>query len=172
VVNHTSIVDLFITLRLMPGSTVGIVKKEVILYPFFGQMYLLTGHLRVDRGKRAAAVASMKKLSELVRKHKLSIIMSPEGTRSRDGRLLPFKKGLIHMALQTGLPVVPMVIHGAHQAWRSDSLAVRSSNIFIDVLPAVDTSHWSADDTDAAVEEIHAIFRANLPPEQRPLITD
>ncbi len=93
-VNHTSMIDLFIIMQLMPLGSVGIVKKEVIYYPFFGQMYLLTGHLRLDRRNREVAVASMKSLAEIVDRGGLSIFIAPEGTRSRSGRLLPFKKGL------------------------------------------------------------------------------
>jgi len=169
VVNHTSLLDLFIVMRIVPGSAVGIVKKEVVRYPFFGQMYLLCGHLRLDRGRHAAAVASMQAVGELVCTHKLSIVMSPEGTRARDGRLLPFKKGLVHLALQTSLPVVPIIVRGAHRAWRSDSLALRTAEVFVDVLPEVSTLHWSAENTDAALEEIHAIYRRELPPDQLPL---
>ncbi len=171
VLNHTSAADLFIALRLMPGSAVGIVKKEIVRYPFFGQMYLLTGHLRVDRSNRDAAVVSMQALGKLVRRHKLSIIMAPEGTRSRDSRLLPIKKGLVHLALQTGLPVVPIVVQGAHKAWRSDSLAVLGAQVRVDVLPAVSTSHWTEETTDEAAKEIHAIFSRALPPDQKPLAT-
>ncbi len=104
--NHTSLIDLFLVLRLMPYGSVGVAKKEVVRYPFFGQMYLLTGHLRIDRGHHTAAIASMRSLGDLVRRARLSIFITPEGTRSHDGRLLPFKKGLVHLALQTGLPVV------------------------------------------------------------------
>ena len=172
VVNHTSLVDLFIVMRIIPGSAVGIAKKEIVRYPFFGQMYLLTGHLRLDRGRHAAAVASLQALSKLVRTHKLSIIMSPEGTRARDGRVQPFKKGMVHLALQTGLPVVPIVVRGAHRVWQSDSLTLRAAQVSVDVLPAVSTNHWSAEDTDAAVEEIHAIYRRALPPDQLPLPAD
>jgi 1-acyl-sn-glycerol-3-phosphate acyltransferase len=168
VVNHTSLIDLFIALRLMPYGSVGVVKKQVVLYPFFGQLYLLSGHLRVDRGNHAGAVASMRSLGELVRRARLSIFMSPEGTRSRDGRLLPFKRGVVHLALQTGLPIVPMVIHGAHQAWRSDSLSVHGGRIHVEVLPAIDTSSWSPARTAEATEEIHKVFRSCLPAAQRP----
>jgi len=98
VFNHTSIADLFITLRILPFGTVGVMKKEIVRYPFFGQVYLLTGHLRVDRSRQNLAISQMRSLGEFVRDRKLSIIMSAEGTRSKDGRLLPFKKGIAHMA--------------------------------------------------------------------------
>jgi 1-acyl-sn-glycerol-3-phosphate acyltransferase len=168
VLNHTSIIDLFITLRIIPYGSVGVVKQEVVRYPFFGQMYLLTGHLRVDRGRHAAAVAKMQALGELVRRAKLSIFISPEGTRSRDGRLRPFKKGVVHLALQTGLPVVPVVVQGAYKIWKKSGLALRGGPVRVDVLPPVDTSGWSAEQTDEAIEQIHALFRRQLPAEQQP----
>ena len=172
VVNHTSIIDLFIALKIMPPGSVGVVKQEVVRYPFFGQMYLLTGHLRIDRGRHAAAVEKMRALGELVRRAKLSIFISPEGTRSPDGRLLPFKKGMVHLALQTGLPVVPVVIQGAHRIWKKSGLAVRGGAVQVTVLPAVDTSDWSAERTDEAIEQIHALFRRQLPEDQQPAAAD
>jgi len=168
VVNHTSMLDLFVTLRIMPCGSVGVVKKEVIYYPFFGQLYLLSGHLRVDRGHHAAAVASMRSLGALVRRAKLSIFLSPEGTRARDGRLLPFKRGMAHLAIQTGLPIVPIVIRGAHRVMRSDSLSVSGGTIRVQVLPAMPTSHWSVERTTEATEEIHRVFREHLPEDQLP----
>ena len=168
IVNHTSIVDLFVGMSLMPYRCVGIAKKEIVYYPFFGQIYLLSGHLRIDRGTRESAVASMNTLGELVQKGKLSILMSPEGTRSRDGRLLPFKKGFVHLAMQTGLPVVPIIIHGAHLSWRADSMAVHGVTVRVEVLPAIDTSGWTAETTGQAVEQIHAIYRGRLSADQLP----
>jgi 1-acyl-sn-glycerol-3-phosphate acyltransferase len=169
VVNHASLGDFFIATAIMPYGTVGVVKKQVVAYPFVGQVYMLSGHLRIDRGQHAEAVQSMKDLAALVRRAGLSIYLSPEGTRSRDGRLKSFKKGWVHLAIQTGLPIVPIIVHDAHKAWRPDSLDVHGGRVRVEVLPAEDTSSWSPDDTDAAVEQIHAIYRAHLGPDQLPL---
>jgi len=169
VFNHTSLADLFITLRILPYGTVGVMKKEIVRYPFFGQVYLLTGHLRVDRSQQALAISQMRSLGEFVRAKKLSIIMSAEGTRSQDGRLLPFKKGIVHMALLTGLPVVPVVVQGAHRIWKKNTLRIRGGAVHVEVLPAVDTSNWSAKNPDSAVDEIHSLFLQNLPEDQQPL---
>jgi len=168
-VNHSSIVDLFIVCRLVPSTAVGIAKKEIVRYPFFGQMYLLTGHLRIDRGRHEAAIASTSRLARFVRKAGLSIIMAPEGTRARDGRLQPFKKGFVHLALQTGLPIVPIVVRGAHQLWQKGDYSVRGGKVSVDILAPMDTSHWSADETDLAVEEVHSVYREHLPAEQLPV---
>lgn len=169
VVNHVSLLDFFIAARLMPYGTVGILKRQVVLYPFLGQMVYLTGHLRIDRENREGAVASLKELADVVRRGKLSIYLSPEGTRSRSGRLLPFKKGPAHLALQTGLPIVPIVVHGAHKAWRPDSLALKGGHIHVQVLPAIDTSSWTPETTGQHMEELHALYVQHLPEDQRPL---
>jgi 1-acyl-sn-glycerol-3-phosphate acyltransferase len=101
IANHVTPLDVFTGIWMSPPGCSGVAKKEIIHYPFIGQMYWLAGHLRIDRGSREKAVASLKALSSFVLKHKLSIWIWPEGTRSRDGRLLKFKKGVAHLALAT-----------------------------------------------------------------------
>jgi 1-acyl-sn-glycerol-3-phosphate acyltransferase len=169
VVNHVSLLDFFIAARLMPYGTVGILKRQIVYYPILGQLIFLTGHLRLDRENRAGAVAALRELAEVVKRGRLSIYLSPEGTRSRSGRLLPFKKGPAHLALQTGLPIVPIVVHGAHKAWRPDSLAFRGGAIHVEVLPAIDTSTWTPETTGEHMEQMHALFVEHLPEDQRPL---
>ncbi len=168
--NHTSIVDLFLGMWISPVGTVGVAKKQVVWYPLIGQLYLLSGHLRIDRSNRAEAQEGLRAMGDIVRKHRLSIWMWPEGTRSRDGRLLPFKKGIIHLALQTRLPIVPVVVTGAHLAWTKGGLAVRRVPIGIRALPAIETNGWTADKVDAYAVQLHDVFAANLPPEQRPVV--
>lgn len=167
--NHTSILDLFIGMWIAPVGTVGIAKKQVVWYPLLGQLYLLSGHLRIDRGNSAAAVASLQHLGELVRRHKLSIYMWPEGTRSKDGRLLPFKKGVVHLALQTGLPIVPIVVEGAQLVWEKNTLRIRQAPIRVQALPAIDTTGWTAEHLDEHVTTLHAAFVRALPADQQPL---
>lgn len=167
-VNHTSMIDLFPVMQVMPLGSVGIVKKEVIYYPFFGQMYLLTGHLRLDRSNREAAVASMKSLGEIVQRGGLSIFIAPEGTRSRTGRLLPFKKGFVHLARQTRLPVVPIVITGAHKSWVKNTMSIRGVPVDMQVLPAISTEDWAEREVTDVVAEMEGVFRDNLPADQQP----
>jgi lysophosphatidate acyltransferase len=167
--NHTSIVDLFMAMWLSPVGTVGVAKKQVIWYPLFGQLYFLSGHLRIDRDNSGKAIERLRALGEYVRENRLWIWMWPEGTRARDGRLKPFKKGAVHLALQTGLPIVPVVVTGAHLAWEKNTLlGIRSVPITITALPAIETTGWTADQVDEKTEMLHQIFAAHLPPEQQP----
>lgn len=167
--NHTSSADIFLGIALGPLGVCGVAKKEVVWYPFFGQLYALSGHLLIDRGNSAKAVAAMKRLEALVGRYRLSIWMWPEGTRSKDGRLLPFKKGVWHLAVGTGLPVVPVVVEGAHRAVRKGTVQFTGHPITVRVLPAIDTSDWASQDADTVIAALHAQFVAALPDAQRPV---
>lgn len=167
--NHTSILDAFTAVWLVPPGTVGIAKKQIIYYPFFGQAWFLSGHLLIDRRNRERAVESLKKLADYVRSQRLSIMLWPEGTRSHDGRLKAFKKGFAHLALQTGLPVVPVVIQGAHKSWKKGQLRFRPVNIHIRLLPPIDTSNWTLENIEGHIAEVRQAFIDALPSDQRPL---
>jgi len=166
--NHTSILDAFTTIWLTPSGTVGVAKKEVFYYPFYGQAWWLAGHLFVDRKRTAKAKASLTRTGEIIRRYGLHVCILPEGTRSRDGRLLPFKKGIVHLALQTKLPIVPMVTIGLQDAWKRSTLTLRPSKIRVVFLPPISTESWTEAEMEAQIEAIRAPIIEALPPEQRP----
>lgn len=166
--NHTSIFDAFTSIWLSPTGTVGVAKKQIIYYPFYGIAWVLAGHLLIDRGRTAAAKASLRKMGQFVKDKGLHLFILPEGTRAANGRLLPLKKGVIHMALQTGLPIVPMVTVGAHKAWLKGSLLLRKVPIDITFLPPIDTSSWSEETIDEHLEELRQAFVDALPPDMHP----
>lgn len=166
--NHTSILDAFTTIWLTPSGTVGVAKKEVFYYPFYGQAWWLAGHLFVDRQRTAKAKEGLRKTGELIRKHGLSLCILPEGTRSTTGRLLPFKKGIAHMAIQTKLPIVPMVTVGLHEAWQKSTLQLKSSKVTVRFLPAISTEHWKEETIEQHIEELRQAFLAALPEEMHP----
>lgn len=160
--NHTSTLDLFVAMWLSPLGTVGVAKKEIIWTPFLGQLYLLSGHLRIDRGRSEKAKRSLGALAKLVHEKGLSIFIWPEGTRSKNGQRKPFKKGAFHLALSTGLPIVPMVVKGAHQSWPQASLTPIGGDVHITFLPPMSTADWHADTLDAHVRDVEAAFDAAL----------
>ncbi|KAL7087909.1 hypothetical protein ACP275_13G097100 [Erythranthe tilingii] len=161
--NHASPIDIFLVMWLIPTGTVGIAKKEIIYYPLFGQLYVLANHLRIDRSNPTAAIRSMKEAANAVAKNNLSLIVFPEGTRSKNGRLLPFKKGFVHLAMQTGMPIIPMVLTGTHRAWRKGSLHVRPVPLTVRYLPPIRTDDWTRGKIDDYVELVHNLYVDNLP---------
>ena len=162
VTNHTSALDIFISMAICPYSGCGIGKKEVVRIPFFGWAYWLSGHLLIDRGNREKAVASMNKLSKFVNDKKLSIWIWPEGTRSMDGKLIPFKKGFVHLALATGLPIIPVIYHGAHKRWPAKTMQFYPGEVRVEVLNPIDTKDWNKDNIEAHVNQVKSVMSEAL----------
>lgn len=165
--NHTGTLDLFLAIQLCPAPGSGTLKKEFLRIPFIGLGYLLSGHLIIDRGNRERAIHSMSAISKLVRSRGISVWILPESTRSRDGRLLPFKKGFAHIALETGLPIVPVVVHEGHRFW-SRGLTVRPGRVCVEVLPPIPINDWTRDNLPRHIAEIEELFAAALAQHQRP----
>ncbi|OVA10549.1 Phospholipid/glycerol acyltransferase [Macleaya cordata] len=170
--NHASPLDFFLVMWLIPTGTVGIAKKEIIWYPLIGQLYVLANHLRIDRSNPSSAIQSIKETARAIVKNNLSLIIFPEGTRSGTGRLLPFKKGFVHIALQTGLPIVPIVMKGTHLAWKKSSLRIRPAPLAVRFLSPIRTDNWTADRVDEYVKMVHDLYVENLPKSQRPLLME
>lgn len=168
VANHSSALDALLAMFLSPIGTVGVAKREIAYIPFFGQLYWLAGHVLIDRGDNAAAVATMKHAAGLVEAHRLSLFMWPEGTRARDGRLQPLKKGLVHFARETGLPIVPIVVSGAHRVWVKHRYRIEPHPVRVEVLAPMSTAHWGEIPVEQALEEVHRAFCAHLPADQQP----
>jgi 1-acyl-sn-glycerol-3-phosphate acyltransferase len=168
VANHTSTLDAFLSIWLCPVGGCGVMKKEVTRIPFFGQLYLLSGHLWLDRENKGSAIAALAGIAKLVKKHGLSIWIMPEGTRSKDGRLRPFKLGFVHLAIATGLPIVPVVLHGVHKNWVKGTYFVQKARVDIDVLPPIDTSGWRAETAREHAAEVHRVFAEALREDQKP----
>lgn len=167
--NHTSTFDAFTTIWLTPAGTVGVAKREILYYPFYGQAWWLAGHVFLDRRRTERAKASLRRAAEFIKRNRLHICILPEGTRSEDGRLLPFKKGIAHLAIETGLPIVPMVTIGAQRTWDRATLVLRPAPIKIVFLPAISTVGWSEERIEEHLAELRRAFVAALPEEQRPL---
>lgn len=171
-VNHTSLFDVLLAMWLTPFGTTAVAKKEIRWFPFVGQIYLLSGSLRIDRRDRAAAVAGMAAQAHFIAKNRLSVVIWPEGTRSRSGRLLPLKKGFGHLALQTRLPIVPIVVSGAHRAWRVGGFRIRTgAEVRVEVGETIVTEGWVRERLDEHIASVAAAFAARLPDDQKPSAT-
>ena len=165
--NHSSTIDMWIGMWLNPVGGCGVAKKEILKIPFFGFIYWLTGHLLIDRSNRQKSIESMTEVGQFVRDNALGIWMWPEGSRSRDGCLKPFKKGFVHMAVATGLPILPIISHDADKMWPGGTLTVRPGPLRMEMLPLIDTRHWTAENAAEHAEEVRQIVRASLSERQR-----
>ena len=126
--NHESVLDIWVLFVVVPRSFRFIAKQELYRIPIFGWYMRMGGHIPVDRSNHARAVASLAKAGAAVRGG-TSIVVFPEGTRSRTGRVQPFKKGPFVVAKEAGVPVIPIAISGSGAITPSHQLLVRPGTI-------------------------------------------
>ncbi|WP_157124126.1 lysophospholipid acyltransferase family protein, partial [Nocardia mexicana] len=155
--NHQSQFDMVVLAEVLGSGFTGIVKKEVTRNPVFGPLMRFAGATFIDRTDTAGARAALAPVVETLRGG-LSIVVAPEGTRSLTPRVGPFKKGAFHIAVQAGVPIVPMVIRNAGEiAWRN-SAVVRKGTVDVAVLPPIDVGGWDPGDMDAEIERVRQLF--------------
>jgi len=133
--------------------------------PVIGQLMTAAGVIFIDRKNREKAIEAMKPAVNALRSG-TSIIIFPEGTRSYDYRLGPFKKGAFHLAMQAGVPLVPVVIKNAHDVMPRGTNLFRPSAVEVIVLPPISTSNWQADQLGEHVQEVRNLFLQELGQEE------
>src|SRR5260370_40248680 len=122
--NHVSNLDPLILCPLIPRRTSILAKKEIWRVPILGRALDLAEIVPVERENRDAAIQSIRRAGEVMR-HGINVTLFPECTRSRDGRLLPFKKGPLPLAAETGVPIVPITILGTYEMMPKSNIMVR-----------------------------------------------
>jgi 1-acyl-sn-glycerol-3-phosphate acyltransferase len=153
VANHESWFDVFALVVHLPVDTRFVGKIELTRIPFFGPSWLACGHIAIDRSDRVKAIESLRAAGETLRREGAVVVMFPEGTRSPDGRLLPFKKGAFVLALQTGVPVVPVGVSGSRDIMPKGSWRIRSGTIVVRVGPPIPSEGRGEGARDALLEQ-------------------
>lgn len=159
--NHQSILDGFILMKLIREDVTGVAKKEVASQPGFGQFARLANMAFLDRGDTAQAKAALAPVVERLREG-YSIAISPEGTRSPTPAVGPFKKGAFHMAMQGGVPIVPIVMRNVGELLWRGSKVMRSGTIDVHVLEPIPVDDWTADTLTERVAEVRELFVRTL----------
>ncbi|MGY0503047.1 1-acylglycerol-3-phosphate O-acyltransferase [Nocardia sp. FBN12] len=159
--NHQSQFDVIIVPKVLDGAVTGIGKKELANHPLFGPLMRFVGVTFIDRTDTERAKAALAPVVSTLRDG-LSIAVAPEGTRSFTPGVGPFKKGAFHIAIQAGVPVIPVVIRNAGEiAWR-DSPIARPGIVDVAALAPIDVSGWDPADMDAEVESVRQLFDTTL----------
>ena len=165
--NHQSKADVAIMARLVRRDVVAVGKKEIQKMPLIGQAMGAAGVVFIDRSDRDKAIESMAPLMEAMRNDGKSLVIAPEGTRAPTRKLAPFKKGGFHMAMQVGVPIIPIVIHNAGDIAPKGDFLFHPGTVRIDVLPPVDTTGWTAAGMNEQVTHVRNLFLKALgQPEQ------
>ena len=165
--NHQSKADVVIAARLLRQDLAGVGKQEIRKMPVIGKVLELGGVVMIDRQNAASAIEAMKPLVDAIRKDGESVALAPEGTRTISPRLAPFKKGAFHLAMQAGVPIIPIVIRNAGDVAPKGDFVFRPATVEVEVLPPVDTAEWTGRKMNAQVRDVRNMFlRALGQPEQ------
>jgi 1-acyl-sn-glycerol-3-phosphate acyltransferase len=158
--NHQSLIEVPLFVTYLGRNPAYLGKKEIFKYPVFGYGIRLIGVVPVDRSNSPSAVESARLATENLR-HGKSYVVYPEGTRSRDGHLLPFKKGAFMMAIDAGVPVVPVTVSGATKIMPKAQIKVFPSTVRITIHEPISTAGYSKQNVVELMERTKAkIFSA------------
>ena len=156
--NHQSNVDLVVVARVLRRDITGVGKREIGDIPVVGRILESAGVVLIDRKNSASAIEAMTPLVDAMRVGGKSVAMSPEGTRSITPRLAPFKKGAFHLAMQAGVPIVPIVIHNSVDVQPKGDFLYHPGTVHVEVLEPIDTSTWSVESIDKHVTDVHKMY--------------
>jgi 1-acyl-sn-glycerol-3-phosphate acyltransferase len=165
--NHVSNLDPPVVLPLLPGRCSVLLKKELMRIPILGTAMKMGKFVPVERGhRREAAQASVAAAADALRSG-LNILVFPEGTRSKDGRLSIFKKGPFFLAHQTLAPIVPIALSGTERMMRKGSVAITPGVAKVKLLPAIDPSQYET--REELLKAVRKAIADALPDDMRPI---
>jgi len=160
--NHASNIDPPILIPLIPRRTSVMAKKELFSYPILGKAMRLGSLVPVDRGNREAGIAAVHTASEVIRQG-INMTIYVEGKRSFDGKLLPFKKGPFYLALEAGVPVVPVTIAGSHYVMPKRRFAIKRGLVTIIFHDPIEPKDFG--DRECLMESVRGLIDGGLPEE-------
>lgn len=143
--NHQGNADILALVQMLPMRFRWVIKKELLKIPLFGQALGRTGAISLDRSDRLKAVQSLQKGAEKLRGG-WSVLIYPEGTRSSDENLQPLKKGAFMMAVQNGIPILPVTCNGAFRVLPKKTIVFRPGHIEVRVGNPIETKGLSEQD--------------------------
>jgi 1-acyl-sn-glycerol-3-phosphate acyltransferase len=163
--NHVSNLDPPLLLPLIPGHIAALLKEELMRIPILSTALRLGHFVPVARVQDIAKAKAAIKAAADALQSGLHMVIFPEGSRSEDGRLLPFKKGPFYLAMETGAPVIPIAISGTEKMMPTGSFRIRSGTAHIRLLPAIESTQFATrEDLMAAVRNA---INAALPPQMQ-----
>jgi 1-acyl-sn-glycerol-3-phosphate acyltransferase len=159
--NHVSMVDIWALLVAVPVPLRFIAKKQLAAIPLFGWAMRAGRFIFIDRQNASAARRSIDEAARRIKEGR-SVVIFPEGTRSREGQLLPFKKGGFHLAVNAGVEIVPVAIHGSRALMPPGTLMIRAGEVTVELGEPVSTAGVSNGDRDLLVERVRDRVAAML----------
>ena len=159
--NHQSNFDIPVLLGHLTVQFRWLAKVELFKIPIFGRAMRKAGYISIDRYHRESAFESLKVAAHKI-KSGVSVLIFPEGTRSRDGKIRPFKKGGFVLAVDAGVPIVPVVIKGTRAIMPKGKFRVYPGHVSMVIQKPIDTSTYSRETKEALMESVRRVICDNF----------
>jgi 1-acyl-sn-glycerol-3-phosphate acyltransferase len=160
VANHQSDFDILIALAYIPVQFRWIAKKELFNIPIFGAAMRSAGYIEIDRQNREKALHSLDEAALRIREGK-SVMTFPEGTRSRSGEIKPFKQGTFHLAIKSGVSIVPVSIIGSGQIMPKRSLKISSGKVKLVIDKPIDVKNYTLENRQELIKTVRNVIIKN-----------
>ena len=155
--NHQSNFDIPVLLAYLKVQFRWLAKAELFRIPLFGFAMKRAGYISIDRRDRQSAFTSLKRAAKIIREG-VSVIIFPEGTRSPDGRISPFKKGGFVLAVDSGVPIVPVILHGTRSIMPKKQLRIVPGTVVMEITDPIELSGYTRNNKDALMLRIRTII--------------
>jgi 1-acyl-sn-glycerol-3-phosphate acyltransferase len=159
--NHQGYYDIFVLLGHLPHQFKWLAKKELFSVPFLGWTMAAVGYISIDRGGTRDTVKAMNEAAQKIRDG-MSVVIFPEGSRSPDGLIQPFKKGGFTLAIKSKVPIVPIAISGSRDIMPKDSLTVTPGEIRMLVGHPIEIQHYSLKDRESLMKKVRETISKNF----------
>lgn len=159
IANHISMIDIPVLVTAVPVVPKFVMKRELLRVPLFGAAAKAAGHIAIDRHNRGAAFAAYDAAAGTIRRGHPALVFA-EGTRSRNGRLMPFKKGPFVLAIAAQVPVVPVVVLGSYELMPRLSMSPRPGEVVVQIGEDIPTAGLRYEDRDALSRRTRAALLA------------
>jgi 1-acyl-sn-glycerol-3-phosphate acyltransferase len=159
--NHQSNYDIPVYFSALPVQFRWLAKAELFKIPIFGRAMRGAGYISIDRSDLKSALRSMKRAAVSIR-NGTSVLIFPEGTRTRDGALLPFKTGGFSLAIDAGVPIVPLGIQGTRRVMAKGRKLIHRGEVCITLMPAVETTAYTRKTKNELMDRVHASISAAM----------
>jgi len=160
--NHTSFADVFFSVQGLKGKYTAILASFNFKIPIWATMLRSFKAIPVYRKNKSKAIEAIKNAEHIIKDLGYHIVIFPEGTRTTDGKLQKFKKGGFHMALNTGVPILPITVKGGFRFKPKNRWYIKPSIIDIRVGEPIDINQYSIETLDKLIEDTHKVFKKSL----------
>ncbi|MDP2643693.1 MAG: lysophospholipid acyltransferase family protein [Desulfobacterales bacterium] len=151
--NHQGNFDIPVLLAFLTAQFRWLAKAELFKIPLFGYAMKRAGYISIDRSNRKSAFESLSRAAAII-KNGVSVIIFPEGTRSQDGKIRPFKQGGFLIAIDAGAPIVPVIIHGTRSIMPKNKFRINPGNVDLEILQPIQTDGYTRKQRDELLDKV------------------